>query len=55
MSKGRQHAPEITAKGALEALNGEATVSRLASLFCVPRTMISQMETRLAGRGGWCL
>jgi transposase len=28
MSKRKQHAPEFKAKGALEALKGEATVSR---------------------------
>ena len=35
MSKRKQHAPEFKAKVALEALQGEATVSELARRFGV--------------------
>lgn len=35
MSKRKQHAPELKAKVALEALKGEETVSELASRFGV--------------------
>ena len=46
MSKRKQHAPEFKA---LEALNGEATVSELASRFGVHPTMINQWKRALLG------
>ena len=42
MSKRKQHAPELKAKVALEALKGEAAASDLASRFGVHRAMINQ-------------
>ena len=47
MSKRKQHSPEFKAKVALEALNGEATVSELASRFGVHPTMIHQWKRSL--------
>ena len=47
MSKRKQHAPEFTAKVALEALKSEATVSELASRFDVHPTMINQWKRAL--------
>ena len=47
MSKRKQHRPEFKAKGAVEALKGEATVSELASRFGVHPTMIHQWKRAL--------
>jgi len=42
MSKRKQHHPDFKAKGVLEALKGEKTVSELTSRFGVHPTMIHQ-------------
>lgn len=47
MSKRKQHSPEFKAKVALEALNGEETVSELASRLAVHPTMIHQWKRAL--------
>lgn len=47
MLKRKQHAPELKAKEALEALKGEETVSELAIRFGVHPTMLNQWKRAL--------
>ena len=47
MSQRKQHSPEFKAKVALEALEGEETVSELVSRFGVHPTMIHQWKRAL--------
>ena len=47
MSKRKQHHPEYKAKVALEALNGEQTVSELAGRFSVHPTMVHEWKRAL--------
>jgi transposase len=53
MSKRKQHHPDFKAKVALEVLNGEETVSELASRSGVHPTMIYQWKRACCWRGLW--
>ena len=47
MSKRKQHKPDFKARVALEALEGEQTITELASRFGVHPTMIHQWKRAL--------